>query len=1820
MAEQEQSQRVQDTQVNADSQPPALWPNVSSDDLVVAPVFNGTFWLALIKQNTPDSLSSYQRSSLAELGFKEGSQGRLIYPKRVDQALAESLSRILNVPLDVLSPESMVFLKPGTEVRPAVPLEIQAGIRWFWKNQPQLLLTEIQTALEQRADELSKQTLQETLNNRLQNSLRLQRWVGLALSGELSAVTEPIIGLGLQKAGQSYGELSQWPGELQKWHEKLADERGDSPSEAAEISAPAALVDQLTQDHRPLIGKSVNWTLNGKADKGAVVDHDPDDKTALWVSSSSPKPLINGIHFPTRTRITLDVINGLTIPEPRKPEPKAENEVIAAPAILAPVNPDLLKPQAPLTLNDIDPSYKSLNSRGATFTADEMTALEFVYRSGNIRGNSPLLPSDGSSDMIEYWYGVTRDIMYERGLDYPAAEATVIYRDMILDDFNAAQPPSPNGERSLFAVYPMSALGARSFHNGEAFDTETLEAMRAQQFCRIGLHPDYAISVKDAILGWASVMDDQLQGKDPDLLESLSRTAAGMTKRTMFADSMTFNSVDSHSLSGLAETITRKLSLEERPTSALGRLTYIHENSDKIVERSNDSVFANYQSAGDWINGLNPKMAEIADRNDRILQSLSELTDTAPADIENTPHPMFAVIDEMHKLGLPKCSKAQAMAMLNCDISNHIDWVGQMANLNGARLPLTHATTMQLEATEEMSALLRDHSARKIDVAYTTTGWIETRSNSRPFQVSFVSNSKNIHMLADQLGGSRFVAGTGYARNFLLVQEDAGPNGALGHIRYQGLGRLIELHANHKLEFGKPFDGEIVPEETLDDVPMNIFTVSHLGEIEKPARITEHAGLTRVPMTKLTSTPTEPIGDVAPDKLVQHLRGARSALVTLTPSWRNQRDSMDKMREAIRFWVDDQKHLKALKYPEKKVASIEESLVQDPDTEILIIATKQTSRAVHNSEFRVSRDDIIAANNDRALAIEQGVLTMKASDQSLVSGWKFAAFDAATVMRPQALRTLNERRELLRRQIRGEGVDAPEAKTTRGKRQDKGVVAGLSIKDLRGKTSTVLSNLRYASHDDQGRHVTKVKLWDAPDWTMLRQPDEEAMNEGERAMEPIVAAFFDYARKQLPSQPPANIPGVNQAYAELTLVLRDSMEEIRTSAELKDALAEPDGEIHLAINRIAKFCDDNSIPARLMIGSDGLSRGWNSSSYGTIWHQRADRKSKGNTYWSVDTNSGKTFRRATVKDETGAMPMLQALIRKGGEDYRGETDIDEQTMLTTFGFSGVEYGKSMTQSDRTEYLNHAYDGFMDMSKVLNVPPKALSLGGTLGLAFGSRGRGGRNAALAHFEPTNNVINLTRMKGAGSMAHEYGHALANYFYRLSKGTPGDRNGGDITETISHQLARNVREPKISAGNLRNPVAEAIAVVMQSIRYNLPPKAGEEGYSLSESSKAITGEIASAQSPMAMGAKSADRARNKPYWCTPEELFARSFETWTHEALKKDDPSFQNDFLVRKDKLETWATPLDDHETPSYAKKASLYPSGDQLKSIDQAFRKLFNTVQHKEIEINHDHLGKISLPILYSHDTGAIEVLSRREHEIVAECVMTEVARMCGEHVWVQWQAQINDGSGNEAAGRYRDLPSGREDAEHKVRGVIDLAYGTSMGTAYHEAFHFAQSALMTETEQTMLDRSFSVGSPLHARLCDTLQRENKSHLIEHCEQPREAQAYAYELWVKGKLKMDIQEHPTSLFGRVKRFLSKITEMGEQSGFQSADQLFRAFYSGKLAERASKTQELKDIDKVSEMTGGASNFDTSLQSRIEASTPRANDTSLEVHGYEMPGLR
>lgn len=130
-------------------------------------------------------------------------------------------------------------------------------------------------------------------------------------------------------------------------------------------------------------------------------------------------------------------------------------------------------------------------------------------------------------------------------------------------------------------------------------------------------------------------------------------------------------------------------------------------------------------------------------------------------------------------------------------------------------------------------------------------------------------------------------------------------------------------------------------------------------------------------------------------------------------------------------------------------------------------------------------------------------------------------------------------------------------------------------------------------------------------------------------------------------------------------------------------------------------------------------------------------------------------------------PQLEGIERVGDDVRRGQPASTDD-MLSVFRFRGGEWGRWQSQQDRSQTLDHAFDALHDLADVTGLPPEAVSLNGTLAIAFGARGSGGRGAALAHYEPLRRVINLTKMSGAGCLAHEWAHAFDNYLASPSGG--------------------------------------------------------------------------------------------------------------------------------------------------------------------------------------------------------------------------------------------------------------------------------------------------------------------------------------------------------------------------------------------------------------------------------------------------------------------
>lgn len=262
--------------------------------------------------------------------------------------------------------------------------------------------------------------------------------------------------------------------------------------------------------------------------------------------------------------------------------------------------------------------------------------------------------------------------------------------------------------------------------------------------------------------------------------------------------------------------------------------------------------------------------------------------------------------------------------------------------------------------------------------------------------------------------------------------------------------------------------------------------------------------------------------------------------------------------------------------------------------------------------------------------------------------------------------------------------------------------------------------------------------------------------------------------------------------------------------------------------------------------------------------------------------------------------------RTGPERRKG--DVSPKQFSDAFGFRGVQFGNYVEGPRRQADLNRAYDSLHDLAEVLNVPTKALSLNGRLGLAFGARGKG---KAAAHYEPGEVAINLTKGNGPGALAHEWFHSLDNYFGRYDVSTDGKITSGGDFMTEARRVKRVFKDGRFVDAEypVRQEVYDAFKGVIEAIK----------------------------NSDMPRRSALLDEVRSKPYWSTDVEMAARAFERYVQDKART--AGVENDYLVNIRKAP-------EHNTDN----TWAYPTNAELDGgIREAFDHLFRTLKTRETD-------------------------------------------------------------------------------------------------------------------------------------------------------------------------------------------------------------------------------------------------------------------------------
>ena len=339
-------------------------------------------------------------------------------------------------------------------------------------------------------------------------------------------------------------------------------------------------------------------------------------------------------------------------------------------------------------------------------------------------------------------------------------------------------------------------------------------------------------------------------------------------------------------------------------------------------------------------------------------------------------------------------------------------------------------------------------------------------------------------------------------------------------------------------------------------------------------------------------------------------------------------------------------------------------------------------------------------------------------------------------------------------------------------------------------------------------------------------------------------------------------------------------------------------------------------------------------------------------------------------EERAKVPLTEAK-RVGGKKVNVKKPED---MVKLFGFRGVEFGNYVDDEDGKHHLVKASEALQDLADILGMDVKDVSLNGRLGMAFGARGKG---RALAHYESVSKVINITKNAGAGTLAHEWGHALDNILRTQLTGKPtiaftsesipdeGDPEvrqafqevldamfKGNATQTAYYNGKKYIVPPRYKEYAETMPFEQAWQLVYKTLQERMETSLnltrrfyGDNESKLERERKKWEKNFEDHFNALAYAYEQAGKPHGpvqlpvgksqflanadelcggkKGYWNKKSEMFARAFESYVKDKLEA--AGRRNDYLV------------------AGTTHPMAYPQGEERKRINAAFDKLIKAL-------------------------------------------------------------------------------------------------------------------------------------------------------------------------------------------------------------------------------------------------------------------------------------
>lgn len=364
--------------------------------------------------------------------------------------------------------------------------------------------------------------------------------------------------------------------------------------------------------------------------------------------------------------------------------------------------------------------------------------------------------------------------------------------------------------------------------------------------------------------------------------------------------------------------------------------------------------------------------------------------------------------------------------------------------------------------------------------------------------------------------------------------------------------------------------------------------------------------------------------------------------------------------------------------------------------------------------------------------------------------------------------------------------------------------------------------------------------------------------------------------------------------------------------------------------------------------------------------------------WEWFLGDKKTTKSSEPKTELviNSLPPLSFIKRVGGYAIL-DSDINPQSIKEKFGFKEVEFGQSLKDEDAREHVKHFLGGMSDLGDILDLDIIKLNKIGGLSIAFASRGSG---KAMAHYESLRKIINITKLKGGGALAHEYLHYIDNIIPKINRKDYNYKEFASIQKSSRYSFStRDVDNDNVSnaitnifnyINNKKMPFGYDKSSSEQSYvyktiykstkSYQIPKPYENETiddylnrffgfYSqyqwfdrLNSKTEAILGDIVNRfgldkhvfklKTNKSMFYSNSSAMKSK-YWVKEWELFARGFETYIFDKLEKAGRS--NNYLV---------------SGGYFDREEGVYPFGDERADLFVLYDNFIETIK-KEYDLS-----------------------------------------------------------------------------------------------------------------------------------------------------------------------------------------------------------------------------------------------------------------------------